>query len=319
MQNILVLSAGRRVSLVKAFQQAVIDLNIKAQVFTADMHPEKAAACHMSDGAFSLPHCLSDNYAEVLLSHCIEHEVKLVVPTIDTELKVLASQKANFLSQGITLVVSDLCLVTQCRDKRLTNKLFEEIGLPVPKCYPLNNIIFPCFSKPVAGSLSQDIRILASQEELDTWDVDKDNMMYMEIISQEAFDEFTIDIYFDHNSDIKCIVPRQRVEVRGGEVSKALTVKSVVKLVKPVMDKLSGAFGCLTLQIFKHKASDQIYGIEINPRFGGGFPLTNHAGAKYPQWLIEEVLLNQEHNYRDDWKDQLMMLRYDGEVLVDCT
>ena len=318
-KNILVLSAGRRVSLVKAFQQATIDLAIDSQVYCADMFPDKAAACHIADQSYSLPHCLADNYIEELLACCIKNSIGLVIPTIDTELKALAQHKLRFAEQGITLVVSDYDLVSQCRDKRLTNTLFEKIGFPVPQCYSLENIKFPCFSKPIAGSLSQDIRILANQQELDSWNINKDEMMFMEIISATEFDEFTIDIYFDKESKLKCIVPRQRVEVRGGEVSKALTNKSLVKLIKPIMDKIVGAFGCLTLQVFKQKTSDQLYGIEINPRFGGGFPLSNLSGAKYPQWLIEEVILNKSKTYTDDWQDKLMMLRYDGEVIVDCS
>ena len=317
--NVLILSAGRRVSLVKAFQQAMIDLNLNSQVICADMNPTRAAACHIADSQITLPHCLADNYISSLLSHCIAHNIAMVIPTIDTELKTLAHHKAMFAEKGITLVVSDIKLVTQCRDKRLTNALFREIGFPVPECYSLTEIKFPCFAKPISGSLSQDIRILASQNELDTWNVDHNAMMFMEIVPYTEFDEFTIDIYFDSSGQLKCIVPRQRLEVRGGEVSKALTVKSLVTLIKPVMEKIQGAFGCLTLQVFKHKSTDALFGIEINPRFGGGFPLSNLAGAKYPQWLIEDVILNQNRAYFDEWKDQLMMLRFDGEVIVDCT
>ena len=317
-KNILILSAGRRVSLVKAFQKAVEELAISSKIFSADMSPNMAAACHIVEKKFTLPHCLSDGYIKALLALCQDNDIAMVVPTLDTELKVLAQNKAHFAEQGITIVVSDYALVTQCRDKRLTNRLFEDIGFPVPTCYPLEAIKFPCFSKPISGSLSQDIRILSCQQELDTWDVNKAEMLYMEIIPQTEFDEFTIDVYYDKNSQVKCIVPRQRLEVRGGEVSKALTVKSLVPLIKPVMDKLSGAFGCLTLQVFKHKTTEQLYGIEINPRFGGGFPLTNLAGAQYPRWLIEEVLLGQNRDYFDGWQDKMMMLRYDSEVIVDC-
>lgn len=317
-KNILILSSGRRVSLVKAFQQAVVDLELDVKILCADMNPNRAAACQIAELSFSLPHCLEDNYTETLLKLCKKHNISMVVPTIDTELKVLAKNKQKFLDENIVLVVSDYELVKKCRDKRLTNSMFEQLDMPVPVTYELDKIKFPCFSKPISGSLSQDIRILKSREELDTWDVEKSQMMYMEIVDTSVFSEFTIDIYYNQNSELKCIVPRQRLEVRGGEVSKALTVKSLLPLIKPIMDKISGAFGCLTLQVFKHNITDEIYGIEINPRFGGGFPLTNLSGAQYPKWLIQEVFLNQSFEYFDGWKDQLMMLRYDAEVLVDC-
>ena len=110
--------------------------------------------------------------------------------------------------------------------------------------------------------------------------------------------------------------PRQRVEIRGGEISKGRTNKALINLLIGPMSKLKSAFGCLTLQVFKSKTTEQVYGIEINPRFGGGFPLSNAAGARYPEFLFREVFLGEKLSYTDDWEDQLVMLRYDAEVLV---
>jgi carbamoyl-phosphate synthase large subunit len=314
--NVLVLSAGRRVSLVNAFVKAIDDLNIDGDVFGADMNPSMSAACNVLNKSFVLPHVLDDKYISELKKLCLKESITLVVPTIDTELLKLAKYKQEFKELGTIIVVSNSELVVPCRDKRLTHDLFNEIGFPVPITYPLDQIIFPCFSKPISGSLSQNIRILQSQNELDTWDVPKSEMMYMEIISSEEFDEYTIDVYYSQESELICMVPRQRVEVRGGEISKGRTNKALIDLLKGSMTKLKTAFGCLTLQVFKSKTTDQIYGIEINPRFGGGFPLSNAAGAKYPEFLLREVFLNEKLTYVDDWEDQLVMLRYDAEVLV---
>jgi carbamoyl-phosphate synthase large subunit len=314
--NVLVLSAGRRVSLVKAFTKAIEDLKIDGDVFAADMNPTMSAACNVLNNSFVLPHVLDDKYISELKKLCLKESIKLIVPTIDTELLKLAEHKQEFKDLGIIIVVSDSELVVPCRDKRLTHDLFADIGFPVPATYPLEQIIFPCFSKPISGSLSQNIRILQSQDELDTWDVPKSEMMYMEIITSEEFDEYTVDVYYTQYSELICMVPRQRVEVRGGEISKGRTNKALIDFLKEPMSKLKTAFGCLTLQVFKSKTTEQIYGIEINPRFGGGFPLSNAAGAKYPEFLLREVFLNEKLSYVDDWEDQLVMLRYDAEVLV---
>ena len=204
--NVLVLSAGRRVSLVRAFTKAIKDLNVDGDVFGADMNPNMSAACNVLCKSFMLPHVLKDEYIDELKSLCLKESIKLVVPTIDTELLKLAKYKQEFKGLGITLVVSNSELVVPCRDKRLTHDLFDEIGFPVPITYALNNIKFPCFSKPISGSLSQNIRILQSQYELDTWDVPKLEMMYMEIISNEEFDEYTVDVYYTQCSELICMV-----------------------------------------------------------------------------------------------------------------
>ncbi|WP_394172288.1 ATP-grasp domain-containing protein [Thalassotalea litorea] len=314
--NVLVLSSGRRVSLVRAFEQAIEDLKVDGNVYGADMNPSMSAACNILCKSFVLPHVLTDEYIDELKILCLRESIKLVVPTIDTELLKLAKHKQEFKELGITIVVSDSELVVHCRDKRLTHGLFDEIGFPVPVTYPLEDITFPCFSKPVSGSLSQNIRILQSQNELDAWDVPKSEMMYMEVISDDEYDEYTVDVYYTQDSRLMCMVPRQRLEVRGGEISKGRTNKELIDFLKEPMSKIKTAFGCLTLQVFKSKTTDQIYGIEINPRFGGGFPLSNAAGAKYPEFLLREVFRGEKLSYTDDWEDQLVMLRFDGEVLV---
>ena len=79
---------------------------------------------------------------------------------------------------------------------------------------------------------------------------------------------------------------------------------------------MKGARSCLTMQFFEHKTSGRVVGIEINPRFGGGFPLSYEAKANYPAMLIREYLLNESLDFFDNWIDGLVMLRYDAEVFV---
>ena len=77
-----------------------------------------------------------------------------------------------------------------------------------------------------------------------------------------------------------------------------------------------GARGCLTIQVFADLAQDSFYGLEINPRFGGGYPLAYSAGARYPAWLIKEYLLGEEIDFYDQWEPDLLMLRYDDKKLI---
>ena len=112
-------------------------------------------------------------------------------------------------------------------------------------------------------------------------------------------------------------MPRKRIFVRSGEINKGVTRKNqIVAFLKEKLNFIEGAIGCLTIQVFFNKISEEIIGIEINPRFGGGFPLSYLAGANFPKWIIDEYLLNKNISYNDDWEDNLLMLRYDDEVLV---
>ena len=115
--NVLVLSAGRRVSLVKAFTKAIEDLRIDGDIFAADMKPAMSAACNVLNKSFVLPHVLEEKYISELKKLCLKESIKLVVPTIDTELLKLAKYKQEFKDCGITIVVSESELVVPCRDK----------------------------------------------------------------------------------------------------------------------------------------------------------------------------------------------------------
>ena len=140
----------------------------------------------------------------------------------------------------------------------------------------------------------------------------------MEYLDPAYHTEYTIDIYYDRNSTMKCLVPRKRIEVRSGEVNKAITEKGdLYNKLESRFAGLSGARGCITAQVFVSNDFQEVYGIEVNPRFGGGYPLSYHAGANYPSWIIQEYLFNRKVQYFKDWHDNLLMLRYDQEVIVD--
>lgn len=317
-RNILITSAGRRVSLVKAFRN---DLNARipgAKVFTAEMNPEWSAACRISDGYFVLPRVTDTEYIQLLLDLCIREDVGLVVPTIDTELLVLAANVDLFAASGITLAVSDLSLVSRCRDKRNTNALFLELGIDVPRPIDKHQPSFPLFIKPYDGSLSKDILLVRNASEWRESFLENEKLMFMEYLHPDDYQEFTVDAYFDKQGMLKCLVPRRRIEVRGGEISKGRTEKGALyESLRNSFNHIPGARSCLTMQFFEHRKSGRIVGIEINPRFGGGYPLSYAARASYPAFLIEEYLLGGEMSFFEDWVDRRVMLRYDAEVILD--
>ncbi|HGG7677688.1 TPA: ATP-grasp domain-containing protein, partial [Neisseria meningitidis] len=116
---------------------------------------------------------------------------------------------------------------------------------------------------------------------------------------------------------LKCAIPRKRLEVRSGEISKGVTCKnSLYQTLLEKMSVLQGARGCITAQFFYNEETGEFYGVEINPRFGGGFPLTYAAGGNYPSRLMREYLGDEEIPFSDDWENNLIMLRYDAKVLV---
>ena len=315
-QNILILSAGRRVELVQAFQLAAARYLSGALVFTTDLDPDLSPACQIAGRFFKAPRANAPEYVDYVLDLCQIHSIGLVIPTIDTELNSLAENRSRFESLGINLIISGASFVAACRDKRKTASIFDKLDISQPLIYDKDSIRFPCFCKPYDGSSSIGAIAVESESSLTCDLLNDEKNMFMELISKD-YSEYTIDCYYDKHSRLKCLVPRERLEVRGGEVSKGVTRKNYLyDYLVDRLDLLEDAIGCITFQVFANNLTESIKALEINPRFGGGFPLASSAGAEFADWLIREYILKEEISFFDDWEDNLLMLRYDAKVIV---
>jgi carbamoyl-phosphate synthase large subunit len=316
MPHILITSAGRRVELVQAFKEQAATLMPQTRVHANDLEPSLSAACQIADACTPSRRVTDAGYVEELLDYCLANGIKLVVPTIDTELAVLATARPHFAKHGIAIVVSSSDLVGMCRDKRLTGELFNSFGIRYPEMFAMDAIKFPCFVKPFDGSSSIGAQLIRNASDLTDDVIKNPRMMYMEFIDS-SYAEYTVDAYYDQSGNLQCMVPRHRLQVRTGEVSKGVTRRS--GLYRHLITRLAhvpGAVGCLTIQMFVNEEKSDYVGLEVNPRFGGGFPLSDAAGANYPGWLIKEYLLGEKVDFYDAWTADLMMLRYDAKVLV---
>ena len=311
--NILVTSAGRRVSLVKSFQNTLKEFNNLGKVFTTDMNPNLSSACQVSDGFLKVPRVTDKEYLPILKEFCIENDISIVVPTIDTELHILASVKDEFLKEGILIAVSNVKLCETFYLKSSTEKFFIENEFDTPRVIEdISRCDYPIFAKLNNSSCSVGAMKVYTPEEAKILSQDK-NYIFQEFIDGE---EYTVDVFIDSKGDVISIVPRLRIEVRAGEVSKAKTVKDerIIDEVMRLCNCLDGAYGCLTIQLFK--TDERIVFIEINPRFGGGYPLSYLSGANFAKYLIEDFM-GKDLEYNEDWKDNNIMLRYDAEVIVE--
>ena len=313
--NIIITSAGQRVALVRDFKETLVRFYAEAKVFTTDMNPELAPAAYVSDGCFEVLRVTDENYISQLLDICKKIKIGMIVSTIDTELLVLAENKKLFNDNDIIVCVSDLDFIKVCRDKRNTGDFLEKHNIRVPKAVDKYNPTFPLFAKPYDGSLSTNLHYIKNAEELTQDILDDPKLLFMEYIDKETYKEYTIDMYYGTDNCVKCIVPRERIKIRAGEINKGRTVKCpLMDYIKERLDKIEGCIGCICIQVFFNPLTEDVVGIEINPRFGGGYPQSYAAGGNYPEMLIKEYFLGEKIAYIDDWKDNMLMLRFDDAV-----
>ncbi|WP_340202352.1 ATP-grasp domain-containing protein [Ascidiimonas sp. W6] len=316
--NILITSAGRRVSLLNFFKEELTKKFPHGKVFITELDPQTAPAAHAADKHFQVKKVTDKNYISQLLKLCKDENISLIIPTIDTELPVLAENYKKFKDLGIEVVISEVDRIACFQDKRTTHTFFNEMGIEAPKIYEKDNYQLPIFVKPYNGSRSINTYKITSEDYLMPYLFKDETLMFLEYLSSDTYDEFTCDMYYDKSGELKCIVPRKRIEIRGGEVSKGITVKSkLINFLDKHLGTIKGMRGCVAAQFFVNKENGSVIGIEINPRFGGGYPLSHLAGANYAKWIIEEYLCEKEIDKQlDFWEDKLLMLRYDDEILV---
>ncbi len=316
--TVLVSSAGRRVELLRLFRQAAQQLGIELRLLATDVAPGLSAACTEADLAVQVPNCSSPEFANEMFGLCEKEGVSLLIPTIDPELRVLASCSEKFERIGCRVAVSHPTVVAIARNKLLTCKFLENLPLKTPRTAAFPDFLatlgewnFPVILKPVSGSSS--VGVLNISSALEVASIDHGLRGYL---AQERYmgSEYTVNLFFDQSS-LRCAIPHRRLEIRAGEVSKARTerVPALMKAAATIGQALAGqAFGALCFQAIVDERNEAVV-IEINARFGGGYPIADQAGASFTKWLLE-ITAGRTCSAQNLWRENVLMLRYDAAV-----
>lgn len=314
---LLISSAGRRVGLLNCFRADAATLGLDLRIIATDLAPELSAACQAADLAVSVPRADSPDFVARMLDIAKQHNVDLIVPTIDTELQPFADARSAFAEIGTRVAVSDPHIVALARDKQETTRVLAAAGVPVPQTATCKTVTpdhppYPRIIKPKGGSSSKGIRFAPDPAIFAELTLNDDDIIQREI----AGEEYTINMFFDQHGLIQAAVPHLRVETRGGEVSKARTTRhdALTDCAKKVALALEGAKGALCFQVrLEPDNTPRVF--EINARFGGGYPIAHAAGAPFSKWLLEEVT-GRDSSAHDNWQDGKMMLRWDDAVFL---
>ena len=318
--NILISSAGRRGALVGLCRRALESLGLEGKVLAADM-TKATAAYQLCDDGFYATRFDDPAYIPEMLKVCKEQQVRLVIPTHDRELMLYAKTVDQFEAIGTRVVVPSPGVVALGSDKAATHRWLIDNNLPAPRQATPDEVLanpddwpMPLLIKPRYGSSSIGVHVVDDLDKLRLLTADQPYLV--QTIARGA--EYTVDLFVDQASVCRCAVPRRRLETRAGEVSKGITERNdtVIDLAMSACAKLPGPRGVMCLQLFHDPANDECKIIELNTRFGGGYPLTHEAGADYLRWLIEEALGQPCSASNDAWQDGLVMLRYDDAVFV---
>lgn len=310
--NILFTCAGRRHYLIDYFQKAKPK---NCTIVGADMQ-STAPAMAIVDKKYIVPPVYDSNYLEALLDICQKENIGAIISLNDLELPILSNAINRFEEKGIRPIVSDMSVIDICFDKWKTIEFAKQIGIDTPKTYlklqdaldaiAKKELSFPLVIKPRWGSASIGIEFPENVEELNFLykfirkkvvnsmlgtisKTDIDNS----IIIQEKIEgqEYGLDIFNNFNAEVLTTIVKEKVSMRSGETDKAITRNNnSLQMIGKLIGENLGHIANLDCDIFEKDG--KYYLLEMNPRFGGGYPFSHMSGTNFPAVLYS--LLNNE-------------------------
>ena len=334
--NILFTCAGRRTYLLKYFKENMAEGD---KVVATDMQLS-APALQAADVKLQVPAVYDPEYVKITLRICEEQKIDALISLNDLELPILAENKAKFEALGVKVIVSDPQVIDIAFDKYKTALWVESLGLVAPKSYvrladvkealAKGEIEFPLFMKPRWGSGSIGLESIADMEELDIYygllmkKIKKTILAtasvgdeYIMIQEKLTGNEFGLDIMNDLTGKNVAVSVKQKLAMRAGETDKAVTVDlpEVREMGKKIGESL-GHIGNLDVDIMQ-RADGAYCVLELNPRFGGGYPFSYEAGVNMPkaiiQWVkgeeVDPAILQPEYGKMFAKNDYLMEIK----------
>lgn len=312
--HVLVTAASRRVALVTSLQRAVRRLAPGSQVVATDISPWSPAV-HVADTARRVPRSDAPGYVDALLAICEADDIRLLVPTIDDELEIIAAAVPAFARLGVRVAVPSVETVRTCRDKATTSAFLERHGIAAattwtPTTLDAAHAPLPLFIKPRRGRGSVGAYPVHTREELAFF------LTYVPDPVIQPFlrsPEYTIDMLCDFEGRLLSAVPRERQVIRAGVTDRGRTVRNQRLLDLAI--RCADAFdfrGAVNLQC--RMLDDAPVVFEINPRFSGGIQLTEAAGARFAEWLVRLSMGERVAPSLGRYTDGLSMSSYETSL-----
>ena len=306
--NILLSAIGKDVSLMEEFRKALKKTG-GGRIIATD-NGRYAPAAILADAFYQVPSFEHSSFISSLLRVCKKENVKLLIPTHNEELPIIAKNRERFEKAGVTVTISDPKVVALCRDKDVFQKFCNKHGFDTPRTYGIKEArqkpVFPLFLKEREGRGGTSGMRVENKKELEAALVFLKKPFIQECVDAT---EYTVDVFTDFEGKVLSVVPRERMAIWGGEMFTGRTVKNK-KIIQETLRlaEALGVRGHANIQCFVKGKT--VAFIECNPRFGGGSALSFAAGASSPLFLLQLMKGKRLSPQIGKFKDRKIVLRY---------
>lgn len=311
--NILILSCGTRNKIVQYFEQ---ELTGEGKVVATDCS-KLSPALYEADKHYIVPRITEDIYIDTILDICKREEIDGVLSLIDPELSLLALNMGRFQEIGVTVIGSPYDVCERSFDKYEMYKWLCSHGYACAKSYldiddfkkdiQAGKIAFPVFVKPVKGSASISATKVYDEKMLELLMQRDKDLMIQEFLDGQ---EIGADCYIDMISgEAVSIFTKNKIAMRAGETDKAVSFKD--SRLFDMIEKFVEAFGFrgpIDIDVFN--ADGEYYISEVNPRFGGGYPLAHECGCNHIGMIANNLMKKINKNFIGDYKEDVYMMKY---------
>lgn len=302
------LGGARRVSMAELFKRSGERIGREVSIISYELMEQVPIAL---EGKVVVGLRWSDpNVVADIVRVAKEYEIDIILPFVDGAIEIASKVKPHL--PEVFIPVGDFEVNRTMFDKVSAAKAFEAAGIPIPKTYTALSAKMPAIAKPRKGSASRGIKIFHTLDELMQLENFNDYLVQEYLENKE---EYTVDCYVSQKGEILTVVPRCRLEIMGGEVTRTITCRNAKldELSRKVINTFN-LRGPVTLQFLHDLDKDRYLLMEVNPRLGGGVVCSIYAGAPIADYIIDEsrgITLNP----CDDWAYNTLMARYLKEAI----
>lgn len=311
--NFLILAAGTRNKIVQYFKRTFDGIG---NVIATDMST-LGPAIYDADKYYIVPPITESGYIELILDICKKESIDGVLSLIDPELSLLSANEEKFKTVGTTIIGSPYDLCEMALDKM---RMYEWLKMHDYKCarswidketfykaVEAGEVTYPVFIKPYRGSASISISKAYDKETVDVRFAHEDDLMIQEFLNGR---EIGADVYVDMISgEVVSIFTKNKIKMRAGETDKAVSFKdsALFDLIETFVME-AGFRGQIDIDIFE--IDGQYYISEVNPRFGGGYPLAYECGVDHMKLILENLRGNANKKIIGAYEEGIYMMKY---------